>query len=51
MQKKRVVRDKKIKTMSVMGSPHYETVEGRRRLIYNRKHGMAIMKHLEKENY
>ena len=51
MQKKRVIRDKKIKTMNVMGSPHYETVEGKRRLIYNRKYGIAIMKHPEKEKY
>lgn len=51
MQKKRVIRDKKIKTINTMGSPHYETVEGKRRLIYNRKHGITIMKHPEKEKY
>ena len=51
MQKKRIIRDKKIKTQSVMGNPHYETVEGKCRLIYNRRRGIAIMKHPEKEKY
>ena len=51
MQKKRVIRDKKIKTMNIMGSPHYETVAGKRRLVYNRKNGIAIIKHSEKEKY
>ena len=51
MQKKRVIRDKKIKTQCIMGSPHFETVEGKRRLIYNRRGGIAIMKHPDKEKY
>lgn len=49
--KKRIIRDKKLKTIPVMGIPSYETVAGKQRLVYNRRHGIAIMKHPEKEKY
>ena len=49
--KKRIIRDKKLKTIPMMGTPRYESVEGKQRLVYNRRHGIAIMKHPEKEKY
>ena len=51
MNTTRIIRDRKVKTLQMMGAPRCESVEGKTKLVYARRKGMAVIKDLYKDVY